>query len=99
MTTNRTKNPKRLLGVVALVVLSACEVTTGQDATETDAFVQNALDTYGVIDVVPSAPLPAATRAAPIDTASDTAPGQPTLTFDQVCAGRSGIHESQLSEA
>lgn len=93
MTTIPNKTSKFLLGAVALLTLTACEATTRQGATDTDDFLRNALDTYGVIDVVPSAPLSGTSRTAstePLD-ATNTARSRPTLTVEQACAGKTGI--------
>lgn len=92
MTRPTIPTPKLAMGVIALFALTACETTTRQNSADTDAFVRNALDTYGVIDVVPSAPLPTATTASsePLDATNSTR--QPRrLTVEQACAGRTGI--------
>ena len=84
-----------IIGVAPIMFLTACETTrtTGGPA-ETNDFLRNALDTYGVIDVVPSAPVPNGRQGStmqrqPLDATTQTP--RPTITVAEACAGKTGI--------
>ena len=84
-----------ITAVAAGIILTGCEATRNSgNPAETDAFLRNALDTYGVIDVVPSAPVAtngSATAPAgePLDATNQRA--RPQLTVAEACEGKTGV--------
>lgn len=100
---------RTLAALTAVASISACAHTGKQDVSTTDKFLRNALDAYGVVDVIPREAL--AVPAAPATTAPATsAPmastdllrqqqsqqtGRRTYgTVEEACAGRTGIQRS-----
>ena len=88
-------NHRHMLLVVSVLIFAGCDEVAHQGSpAETDAFLRNALDTYGVIDVVPSAPIAGRAQSAraggpPLDAAGQGA-GQ-RLSIAEACEGKTGI--------
>lgn len=93
MTTSRKTTALRAFIIVGGLSVSACATTTsGGGQRDTDKFLQTALDTYGVIDVVPSSPIPAAAgqpQGEPLNAVHNSA--QRRITVEEACRGRTGI--------
>jgi hypothetical protein len=92
---------KPVRAALALVVASAiggCATGPSSDMGTTDAFLRNALDAYGVIDVVPDmSTIGGKAAGAPLD-ATNTArrTGSDTMTLSEACEGNTGIQPGLL---
>lgn len=80
--------------LTACLVLSACAGTTTPHSTDTDSFVRNALDAYGVVDVVPSTSYSVATNYQSAQTAEskpESVRQTKQMTLAEACEGKTGI--------
>jgi len=85
----RSRAPRAAAALAILASLAACAQTTTGAATDTDAFVRNALDAYGVVDIVPAGPRTPIGEPLDVTRPADAAT---SLTVEEVCRGRSGPH-------
>lgn len=103
MSTRRSNHLTLPSVVVACLGLAACADTTAGSSTDTSAFVRNALDTYGVVDVVPAAslaPAPVATSAPadPLGLADTPSSGSEPrrMSLAEACRGKTGVQRGLL---
>lgn len=90
--------PRAAFALVIVSALGACAAGPSRDMGTTDAFLRNALDAYGVIDVVPSSrAAPEAPARAPLDaTTSADRRASGAMTLTEACQGKTGIQPGLL---
>jgi hypothetical protein len=95
------KPVRATLALVVVSTLGACAAGQSRDMVTTDTFLRNALDAYGVIDVVPATTTIGGQGAgAPLDaTNAPQRTGTGTVTLSQACKGKTGIRPRLLDAA
>lgn len=94
-----TRLTRAIIGMTIGLAIAGC-ATPQQDAGDTDAFLRNAFDAYGVIDVIPAPTVRREQMGEPLDaTGLEARTPARRMTLREACVGLSGVQTGLRNQA